>query len=83
MEIFFFKGIALLYTVLIIFGTMVVPGIIVNSMIVLLKEALIANPDSTILPKFLQEVTKPVFDFNKLPEESELIEREVLFSKVS
>ena len=84
MEVILFKGVALLYTGLIIFGTMIFSNILVVSMILLLKEGLIANPESTILPKFMQDATKFVFDFNKLPEaDPDLFEKEVLFTKVS
>jgi hypothetical protein len=84
MEVYLFKGVALLYTGLIIFGTMIFSNILVVSMILLLKENLIANEESTILPKFLQDATRFVFDFNKLPEvDGDLFEKEVLFTKVS
>jgi len=84
MDYYFFRGVALLYTSLIIFGTMIFSNVIVVSMILLLKENLVANRESTILPEFLQNATKAVFDFNELPEtDEEVIEKEVLFSKVA
>lgn len=84
MDYYLFKGVALLYTGLIIFGTMIFSNILVVSMILLLKENLVANEESTILPKFLQDATRFIFDFNKLPEtDTDLYEKEVLFSKVS
>ncbi len=84
MDYYLFRGVALLYTSLIIFGTMIFSNVIVVSMILLLKENLVANEESTVLPKFLQDATRAVFNFNKLPDEdNELIEKEVLFSKVS
>jgi hypothetical protein len=81
MEFTFFKGVALLYTVLILFGTMIVSNFIVTAMIILLKENIIANPESSVLPNFLKKENGFLFKMNKLPETDEdIIEKKVLFS---
>lgn len=75
MDVYLFKGVALLYTTLIICGTMLVPGYIVNSKIALLKELLIANPDTALVD------IDAVQDFNALPEKDlQLVERTSLWS---
>jgi hypothetical protein len=75
MEDLFFRGLALLYTTLIVCGTMLVPGYIVNSKIILLKELLIANPDSSVV------TLKGVQKYNSLPEKDlHIVDKEVLWS---
>lgn len=74
MDVYLFKTVALLYTALIICGTMFVPGYIVNSKIVLLKELLLANPDTALLE------IKPLQNFNKLAEKDlQLVESKTLW----
>jgi hypothetical protein len=74
MDVYLFKAVALLYTTLIICGTMLVPGYIVNSKIALLKELLLANPDTALVE------IEPLQNFNKLPEKDlQLIESKTLW----
>ena len=53
-------------------------------MILLLKENILVNKESTILPQFIQDAMKNVFEFNELPEvDPDIIDKEVLFTKVA
>lgn len=74
MDVIFFKLLALLYTTLILCGTMLVPGYIVNSKIILLKELLLANPSTSPLKlSFLQNA-------NELPDKDlQVVESESLW----
>ena len=75
MDDILFRALAYLYTTLIICGTMLVPGYIVNSKIILLKELILANPDSAVVN------IKGIQKFNELPEKDiHLVEKEVLWT---
>ena len=83
MDFIFFKGVATLYTCMIIFGTMIFSNLIVVSMILLIKENVTFNPESSLLPTFLRTKLQAIFDANLLPEKDlDVLEREILFSKV-